>query len=709
MGTISSALSIISGALEADQEALNIVSNNVANASTTGYTKEVPNWEENSSVTINGVAYGQGVTNTGPTSLRDSVLTERLDQQQQLASSSSTRLTALDSIQALFSVASTKTTTGNIGTDLTSFYNTFTALEASPTNVSDREAVLSAAKTLASDISGAATSLQSQKSSLDTEAAGVTTQVNALTKSIAQLNTQIMSTSSTTGAGTLEDQREEDVNELSKLVGINQITTENNGVSITTTSGALLVSEGSSFDMTNGTVNGETHFFVGTSDITSGLTTGGGELGGYLTARDTDIPSTLGSLDQLAYGVETSVNALNNSGTDAKGVEGTGTNSSGVTGTGTKALYIFTQPTEVAGSAASMNVVMTDSNEITAASYSEGSGGSTNAAAMCALSNDPLVSSATTAFSVTQNLDSTTATGGTANSSVTVYDSLGNSYNAKITYTNEGSNSWKYSVSVPETLTADTSVSGQASYTFGTGETVDTGTSLSITGSTGASITAPAATSGESVADYVTALKSALSTGGVSGVTVTNTNGVVTIAGAKSTSGSVVADAVASSSASGTLSFNASGTLTSPSADVSNITFSGFSDGAATLNLKWNLYSSSGTAVVSQTASSTSQSSSSQNGSSAGDINQTPSGFYSSFVSSLGSTVSEVSTASTAQTASVTQLKSQINTLSGVNLNDEASSLTEIERSYEAASKVFTMLDTIMASALNLGDATTVS
>jgi len=68
-----------------------------------------------------------------------------------------------------------------------------------------------------------------------------------------------------------------------------------------------------------------------------------------------------------------------------------------------------------------------------------------------------------------------------------------------------------------------------------------------------------------------------------------------------------------------------------------------------------------------------------------------------------------VQTENTAQNASVTQLQTQSNALSGVNLNDEASAMMTIERSYQAASKVFTMLDTLMASALNLGSQTTVS
>ena len=92
MATINSAFNLISGALDADQSALNIVANNVANANTPGYTQQVANWEENAPVKISGMGYGMGVTETGATSQRDRVLEERLDQQQQLASASTTRL-----------------------------------------------------------------------------------------------------------------------------------------------------------------------------------------------------------------------------------------------------------------------------------------------------------------------------------------------------------------------------------------------------------------------------------------------------------------------------------------------------------------------------------------------------------------------------------------------------------------------------------------
>jgi flagellar hook-associated protein 1 FlgK len=710
MGTISSAFDLISGALNADQSALSIVANNVANANTPGYTEETPNWQENDPVQINGVQYGDGVTETGATSLRDTVLSARLDQQQQMASASSARLTALDSVQALFTPdsGSSSSTAGDIGNDLTGFFSSFTSLEAEPTNASLREEVLTSASTLAGDISNAAASLNTQRSALDEEASGVTSQVNALTSSIAQLNQQIQSTSPNADAGTLEDQRQEDLSQLSQLIGINQVKTENNGLSVTTTSGQLLVSENSSFQLTSGSVSGVTHFFVGTADITSQLTSGGGELGGYLTARDQDIPSALSSLDQLAYGISASVNQLNNTGTDMDGNTGTAAN----------LLYIFNEPTQVAGSALAMSVTMTDPNQIAAAGAGLGTGDNSNAVAMAKLASESLMQPiATTAFSVSQNLN---ASSPSATSSLEVYDTLGNSYNAAVTYTNQGGSTWDYSISVPDVLTANTSVSGSVSYRFGTGETVNQGTNLTITGNlagggTG-TITAPTVTSGEAVGTagppstgYVAALDAQIAAAGITGVSVSNTGGVLTISGATGTAGSVIADPAASANATGTLTFNASGALVSPAANVAGITFSGLSDGASALNLDWNLHSTGSAGNITETAAASLQSGASQTGTAGVTNGPTPTGFFSNFVSTLGATVSGVQAENTAQNASVTQLQTQNNALSEVNLNDEASAMSTLERSYQAASQVFTMLNTIMESALNLGTETTVS
>jgi flagellar hook-associated protein 1 FlgK len=274
---------------------------------------------------------------------------------------------------------------GDIGSDITGFFNSFSSLEANPTNNALRQQVLSTATTLAGDISNAADGLNSQQRSLDQEAAGVVPQVNALTGAIAHLNAQIQSASPNTDAGVLEDQRQQDLSRLSQLIGINQISTENNGLSITTSSGQTLVSEGSNNPITSGTVNGVTHFFVGTTDITAQMASGGGSLGGYVTARDQDIPGVLASLDQLAFGIATAVNAQNNTGVDLNGVGGTGVNPLN------PPLNIFNPPAAVAGSAAAMTVTMTDPNQIAAAGPAAGAGDNSNAVALAGLANSASV------------------------------------------------------------------------------------------------------------------------------------------------------------------------------------------------------------------------------------------------------------------------------------------------------------------------------
>jgi flagellar hook-associated protein 1 FlgK len=625
MGTINSALLLTKGALDADQAALSVVANNVANANTPGYTVEVPDWKQNQPINVDGIQVGDGVTETGSTSQRDRVLEERLDQQQQLASASSSRLTALNSIQALFTPdsGSASSTAGDIGSDITSFFDSFSSLESNPTDNALREQVLSSASTLAGDFSSAANSLNAQSASLDQDASGVVSQVNSLTSAIAQLNTQIQSTSPDADAGTLEDQRQQDLSQLSQLIGINQVTTENNGLSITTTSGQLLVSEGQNFQLTTGTVNGATDFFLGGADITSELATGGGQLGGYLTARDVDIPSALSALDQLAYGISTSVNAQNNSGTDYDGKAGTAANP----------LYIFNEPTAVAGSAANMTAIMTNPNQIAAAGAGDGTGDNSNAVAMYNLGQEPL-GAPTTTFSLTQNLDSATPVNGTATGNVEVYDTLGKSYQATVTYTQQGANTWGYSVALPA-----------AAFT--------SGVSTPVTGT----ITFSAAGNPIQIEP----------TGAANPETVGTTTG-----------------------------------------DVSSVplSFTGLANGAADLNIGWNLLAANGTSTISQSAQASAQTGQSQNGFAG---SQTPIDSYSNFVSTLGATVSEVQTENTAQNASVTQLQTQNNALSSVNLNDEAAAMSTLESSYQAASQVFTLLNTVMASALNLGDQTAVS
>jgi len=69
----------------------------------------------------------------------------------------------------------------------------------------------------------------------------------------------------------------------------------------------VLVAGGSNSNWTTGSVNGVTDFFLA-NNITAALTTGGGQLGGDLTARDQDIPTRSARSISWPIGVSTSVN-----------------------------------------------------------------------------------------------------------------------------------------------------------------------------------------------------------------------------------------------------------------------------------------------------------------------------------------------------------------------------------------------------------------
>ncbi|MGB6744440.1 MAG: flagellar hook protein FlgE [Terracidiphilus sp.] len=65
---------------------------------------------------------------------------------------------------------------------------------------------------------------------------------------------------------------------------------------------------------------------------------------------------------------------------------------------------------------------------------------------------------------------------------------------------------------------------------------------------------------------------------------------------------------------SGTLSFNSSGNLTSPSSPITGINITGLADGAANMSLSWNLTGSGGTPTLTQQDSTSATSATTQNG-----------------------------------------------------------------------------------------------
>jgi flagellar hook-associated protein 1 FlgK len=381
MGTLTALLNLSQNALEANQAALDITSNNVANANTPGYTDEIATWQESDTVSLSGGATAAEGASVSAVSQRDPVLNQRVQQQTQLQASSAAESTALNDLQSIFGIISTSTSpvSTTIGTDVNAFFSALSALQANPSDSSVRQGVLSAAGQLASDLNGAANQIAQQTTGLNQQVSGVVGQVNSLTASIAQLNLQIESKSASDGpsgdAGTLEDQRQQDLTQLSQYIGFDQTKTENGGLTLTTANGAVLVSEGQSFALGTSNVGGNVDVVSSAGkDITSALT--GGSLGGILQARDQDLPQVSTALDSLAYGIGSAVNAQNEAGVDANG------NAGGA---------IFTLPASWAGAASTIALATSNPSAVAAAAVGEGSSGNTNATALNGLVSQKLV------------------------------------------------------------------------------------------------------------------------------------------------------------------------------------------------------------------------------------------------------------------------------------------------------------------------------
>jgi flagellar hook protein FlgE len=356
---------------------------------------------------------------------------------------------------------------------------------------------------------------------------------------------------------------------------------------------------------------------------------------------------------------------------------------------------------------------------------------------------------ATTSFSLTTTLDSAAATGSILPATVTVFDSMGKSYQATVSYTKSAvPNQWTYSITLPDTLTANSSTTpagvSTINYNFGAGETVNPGTNLTITAPAAAGGTAttglPVFTgSPETLANYVTDLQTALgaagiTVGGAGGVTVSSAGGVLTISGAKiSTSGSLIGDPVSSAGTSGTLVFDPNGNLSSPSSNLSGISFSGLSDSAANMNLTWNLFGANKTGTISQVDQQSAVESTSQNGFASGQ--------YQSFTIGSDGTVSATfsngqklavgrlalgnvpnlqglqmlgngdyattlasgsASFGTAGTAGLGTIQDGALEASNVNISAEFSNLIIAQRAFEANSKAITTFDTVTQETINM-------
>jgi len=377
VGTLSSALNVAVGGMLADQAALDTTSNNIANANTPGYSRQTVNFEETPPVEYGGQLFGTGVEIGQITSQRNNVLQMSLDQATQQQSKYDSYLTSMQQVQTLFN----ETSGTGLQSSITAFFNSLQQLSTDPSNTSLRQAVLSAAQNMAQDFNGASSSLASLQQNVDQSVPQAVSQINSLTSQIAQLNSEVSAAESTgQNAGSLVDQRNQLISQVSGLIDVSQVDAGNGNVTLTTTSGAALVVGNKSFQLTtqaDPTTGFQDVYSMG-KDITS--TIDGGSLGGTLQVRDSTIPSILSSLDSLASSLENSFNSVNKAGTDLNGNPGGN--------------FFVPPPAGGVGAAATVSVALTDPSQI-AASLDGSAGDNANVNAMLALQNQGIVNGQT--------------------------------------------------------------------------------------------------------------------------------------------------------------------------------------------------------------------------------------------------------------------------------------------------------------------------
>ena len=368
MSSLNASLATALSGLIAEQGALETTTNNVANVNTPGYSREQPVLVSGDPVVIDPLTFGTGVTLRSVESIRDTILESRIQQETQTQGQFGSLASALQQTQVNFT-----SNTGDIGTAISNFFDSINQLSTNPADLSLRQGVLTAAGNLATSFNTAANNLTQQRGNLDLSVVQTVGQINRFTQQIAKLNGQIATLQNVgENAGTFIDQRTQLIDQLSSLVDVSVIPSDNT-ITLTTANGTSLVAGQQSFQLQTQTDSLGLHdIYAQGVDITSKIVAG--QLGGTVQARDQRIPGIQAQLDALAAGLANAVNAVQMGGSDLNGVQGTN---------------LFNPPAGV-GAAASLSVAITDPALIAASS--DGSAGSNgNAEVMYALRNQAVV------------------------------------------------------------------------------------------------------------------------------------------------------------------------------------------------------------------------------------------------------------------------------------------------------------------------------
>ncbi len=309
--------------LSANKTSLAVTGHNITNVNTAGYSRQdavqatrVPQFS--------GVGYiGSGTTLVDVRRTYSEFLTTQVRSSTALSADVEAYKAQIEQLDSLLAGSTT-----GITPSLQSFFSALQTAAEDPANIPARQLVLSQAEGLAKRFNVVYDRVSDQNEFINQQMSAVTEQVNRLATSIASYNNAIaIAAANGKQPNDLLDAREEAVRQLSTYVGVSVVAQDDNSLNIFVGSGQPLVvgATASRLEAVAGREDPtrfEIEFVSGGSrqGVTSLLT--GGELGGLIRYRSETLDPTLNSIGRLALAVADQVNSQLGQGLDLKGQVG---------------------------------------------------------------------------------------------------------------------------------------------------------------------------------------------------------------------------------------------------------------------------------------------------------------------------------------------------------------------------------------------------
>ena len=311
--SLTSALQIGRSGLLANQAAISVTGNNIANVAVAGYHRQAVSLTPAGDQELQaGIFFGRGVQLESIMRQVSEGLESRLRDSFSDESGYNAQFNILSQIEAIQNELSDN----DLSSHMTNFFNAWSELANSPTDNSLRAVVIEQGGVLASYLNTMQAGLNGLRESVDTSITQDTQAANDLLTQIANVNKEIILTEGGSGeAHSLRDQRDVLLTKLSQYMDIS--TNEHSNGSIDVFVGSLPIILGDKsrgLDVRTGTDGNQLTIDVVIADDGSVLRPQTGSLGAMIRSRESDVMGTLSALDDFTHNLILEVNKVHSQG-----------------------------------------------------------------------------------------------------------------------------------------------------------------------------------------------------------------------------------------------------------------------------------------------------------------------------------------------------------------------------------------------------------